>query len=241
MSESRRVALVTGASSGIGRSTCLELSRSGIAVAAVARRAERLASLVDEIEREGGHAKAIPADLTEAGALERVLQEAGAWLGRLDIVVNNAGMMHVAPLAEMDFAKIQQMIDLNLTAAFALTQAAVARFHEQGHGHLVQISSILGLKVRPGAAAYSGTKHALEAISEAARLELADTDVKITCVEPGYIVTELHEHWEKKPCETMGIQGLDPMDVARCVRFVVEQPTEVLIPKLLVVPNRQPL
>lgn len=239
--DTKRVALVTGASSGIGRASCLELAKAGIAVVATARRQQRLDVLAADIQQMGGEATGLAGDITDPDLPERLIEHAQSAFGRLDIVVNNAGLMHAEPLADMSFDKIQAMIDVNITAAFRLSSAAVALFRLQGHGHLVQISSILGTKVRPNTAAYSGTKHALEALTEAARLELADTDVKITAIEPGYVTTELHDHWEVKPRERFGIEGLDPSDVARAVRFVVEQPTAVLIPRLMIVPNRQPL
>ncbi len=236
-----RVALVTGASSGIGYATCLELAQAGVAITATARRKDRLDALVAQIEVVGGKAAALDADITDPQTPARLFDLALERFGRADIVVNNAGVMYDGRLTDVPFEKIQAMIDVNITAAYRITHEAVARFRKQGHGHLVQTSSILGLKVRPGASAYSGTKHALEAITEGARLELADTDIKVTAIEPGYIVTELHSHWDVKPNERMGIEGLQPGDVARCIRFVVEQPGPVLIPKLLVVPNRQPL
>lgn len=236
-----RVAVVTGAASGIGAATCRELASYGIAIVANARREHRLQELAEEIQDAGGKALAVPGDITLPDTAQTLIDRALETFGRLDIVVNNAGVMHEGPLAEMEFTKIQQTIDVNVTAAFRLTQLSVALFRKQGYGHLVQVSSILGTKIRPGAAAYSGTKHALEAITEAARLELSDTDVKVTAIEPGYVTTELHNHWPVKPRERMGIDGLPPEAVARCIAFAVNQPPDVLIPKLMVVPTRQPL
>lgn len=236
-----RVAIVTGAASGIGAATCRELAKTGVAIVANARREHRLQELVTEIQNAGGRAIAVAGDITLPDTVSRLIDRALETFGRLDIVVNNAGIMNEGPLAEMEFSQIQPMIDVNITAAFRLTQHAVALFRKQGYGHLVQVSSILGIKVRPGAAAYSGTKHALEAISEAARLELCHTDVKVTVIEPGYVTTELHDHWPVKPRERMGIEGLSPDAVARCIVFAVSQPSDVLISKLMVVPTRQPL
>ena len=158
--------------------------------------------------------------------------------GRCDVLLNNAGVIEVGDIETINVERVCAMVRLNVEATFRMAYTFLRHFRKQDGGHLVNISSVLGTKVRPTAGAYAGTKHALEALSEALRMEVAGSGVRITCVEPGLVLTELHDAWHIHPSESMGIpHPLRPEDVARCVRFVLSQPAHVRIPRIMVVPG----
>jgi len=228
-----RVAIVTGASSGIGQAVARELAGSGARVLVTARREERLTELAEQI---GG--MSVGGDILDPALPDRLIERACRELGDVDIVVNNAGVIEVGPVATIDIDRVCEMVRVNVEAAFRLAYCAVRHFQQRGRGHLVNVSSVMGTKVRPTAGAYSGTKYALEALSEALRMELAKTDVQVSCVEPGLVLTELHQRWPVHPTESMEIPTpLQPEDVARCVRFLLTQPSHVRIPRLMVLPG----
>jgi NADP-dependent 3-hydroxy acid dehydrogenase YdfG len=145
-------------------------------------------------------------------------------------------------VADVDIEKMCKMIRVNVEAAVRLTYVAAKHFVKVGSGHLINVSSILGTKVRPNAGVYAGTKYAIEALSEALRMELAKTNIKISVIEPGVVNTELQNHFAVHPREALGItQALEPSDIARCVRFLLEQPAHVRIPIMMVLPGEQPM
>jgi NADP-dependent 3-hydroxy acid dehydrogenase YdfG len=130
------------------------------------------------------------------------------------------------------------MVRVNVESAFRMAYVAMTHFKKAGRGHLINTSSILGTKVRPTAGAYAGTKYAIEALTEALRMEFAGTGVKVSCIEPGLVLTELHDHWKVHPRESMNIKNpLRPEDVARAIRFLLEQPAHVRIPRLMIMPG----
>ena len=130
------------------------------------------------------------------------------------------------------------MIRLNVEATFRLTYTLLKRFKKQGSGHVINISSILGTKVRPTAGGYAATKFAVEALSEALRMELSGTDIRVSCIEPGLVMTELHNRWEVHPKESMNIhEPLTTGDIVDTVRFIMNQPNHVRIPKLMILPK----
>lgn len=158
--------------------------------------------------------------------------------GRCDIVVNNAGVIEVGPIASIDTDKVCEMVRVNVEAAFRVAYTFIKHFVSTGEGHLINISSVLGTKVRPTAGAYAGTKYALEALSEALRMEVRGTRVAVTCIEPGLVMTELHRHWPVHPRESMNVpHPLRPEDVARTIAFVLSQPAHVRIPRLMILPG----
>jgi NADP-dependent 3-hydroxy acid dehydrogenase YdfG len=158
--------------------------------------------------------------------------------GRVDVVLNNAGILEIGPVEKIDLERVCRMVRVNVEAAFRTAYTTLRHFREQGHGHLVNISSVLGTKVRPTAGAYAGTKYAIEALSEALRMELAGTDIQVSCIEPGLVRTELHDHWPVHPTKSLNCpHPLTPGDIARCVRFVLEQPPHVRIPRMMVLPG----
>ncbi len=228
-----KVAIITGASSGIGTAVARNLSAAGVRILVTARRADRLEALCLELE----NCSMLAGDVQDESLPEKLLDRALELHQRCDVVVNNAGIIETGSIDELDLERVTRMVRINVEAAFRVAHVAARHFHSSGGGHLVNISSILGVKSRPHAGAYAGTKHALEALSEGLRLEFAGTGVKVSCVEPGLVLSELHEHYDVHPVESMQIRNpLMPEDVARCVRFVLEQPAHVRIPRLMVLP-----
>ena len=236
MSLSGQVAVITGASSGIGVGVAEELNRAGMKLLLTARRADRLEQLAQSLDC----CECLPGDIADPDLPHRLMDTAVEKFGRCDVVFNSAGIMHVGPADKADVEKLCEMIRVNCEAATRMAYAAVRYFTAVGSGHLINVSSVLGTKVRPNAGVYAGTKYAVEAISEALRMELAKTNVKVTVIEPGLVATELQDHFEVHPRELLGIENpLEPADIARCVRFVLEQPAHVRIPVMMVLPGEQ--
>jgi NADP-dependent 3-hydroxy acid dehydrogenase YdfG len=227
------VGIVTGASSGIGAACARELSATGMKLLVTARRGERLEELASEL----GDATPLAADMGDADTPQRLIDTAISAYGRCDVVVNNAGIMEAGTVEDIDIDQVCKMVRINVEAAYRLIYVAAKYFRSAGTGHLVNVSSVLGTKVRPTAGAYAGTKYAIEALSEALRMELAGSGIKVSCVEPGLVMTELHDGWEVHPKELLGIDPpLEPSDIARSVKFVLEQPDSVVIPRIMVLP-----
>ena len=244
------VAVVTGASSGIGRATALLLATNGAKVAAVARRADRLAELVGEIEGAGGAALAIEADIADASQAAFAIQRTIEFFGRLDTLVNNAGVMLLGPASDADPTDWQRMIDLNISGLMLSTRAALphlaaAASSDPRHvADIVNISSTAGRVARSGAAVYAATKFAVGAFSEALRQEVTQQHVRVSIVEPGRTATELASH--NKPAIVEMINTAfkmdDPLqaeDIADAVHYIVSRPRHVAINEILVRPTEQ--
>ena len=148
--------------------------------------------------------------------------------------------MHASPYDEADIETLCHMIRVNVEGATRMAYTALRHFKQSGTGHLINVSSILGTKVRPTAGVYAGTKYAIEALSEALRMEVAKTDIKVSVIEPGVVATELQNHFAVHPRDALGItQPLEPEDIARCVRFLLELPPHVRIPVMMILPGEQ--
>lgn len=240
MSLSGQVAVLTGASSGIGVAVARNLRDAGMKLMMTARRAERLKQLCSELGND--NAAFVAGDMTDPDLPGRLLEETLKTFGRCDVVFNNAGVIEVASIEAIDLDRISRMVRINVEAAYRMAYVALKYFRSVQSGHLINTSSILGTKVRPNAGAYAGTKYAIEALSEALRMELAGSPIKVSCVEPGLVMTELHKDWEVHPKDLFNIRSpLVPDDIARAVRFLLEQPEHVRIPKIMVLPGEQQL
>lgn len=238
MSLANQVAIVTGASSGIGRAVSKVLAQAGVKVVATGRRVSRLEELAQEIP---GIAY-LAGDISDPDMPQKLLQKAIDSFGSCDIVVNNAGVMHTGTIEKVNIDILCQMIRINVEGATRMAYTVLKHFKETGKGHLVNISSILGTKVRPTTGVYAGTKYSIEALSEALRMEVSGTDIKVSVIEPGLVDSELQDHFEVHPKEVLGIQkALAPVDIANCLKFVLEQPPHVRIPVMMVLPNEQGL
>ena len=229
-----RVALVTGASSGIGAATARALDAAGMKLVLTARREDRLNGLAAELSGPA----VLAGDILDATMPDRLVARALEAFGRFDVLVNNAGIMTTGEVDDVDVDKTCLMIRVNVEAAVRMAYAAARHFKKQNAGQIVNVSSVLGIKTRPGAGPYAGTKHAIEAFSESLRMELARTGVKVMVIEPGLTETELFAERDVHPAKRLNIQKpLAPEDIARCIRFMLEQPPHVRIPQMLVIPT----
>jgi NADP-dependent 3-hydroxy acid dehydrogenase YdfG len=244
------VALVTGASSGIGEATARELSGRGAAVAIAARRRDRLDALAQTIEQAGGRALAIEADVTEREQVQRVVGETVDRLGRLDTVVNNAGVMLLGPIENAPTEEWDRMIDLNLKGLLYVADAALphlieAAAQEPRHvADLVNISSVAGRVARRNSGVYNLTKHGVGAFSESLRQEVTERHVRVSLVEPGAVATELATHIREEIRDQMmsrlsDIEMLEATDIADAIAYIVTRPRRVAINELLIRPTEQ--
>jgi NADP-dependent 3-hydroxy acid dehydrogenase YdfG len=228
-----QVAVITGASSGIGTAVARDLAEAGVRLVLTARSSERLSALAAELA-----AIPVAGDITDPHLPSHLLDRAVAAYGRCDIALNNAGCIEVGDIASVDIDKICSMVRVNVEAAYRVAYVFARHFVSRNEGRLINMSSVLGTKVRPTAGAYAGTKYAIEALSEAMRMELAATNVHVICVEPGLVFTGLHAAWPVHPTKSMNIPNpLQPADVARAIRFALSQPPHVRIPKLMILPD----
>lgn len=230
---SGKVAVITGASSGIGLAVARELHSHGMQLVLTARSADRLAQIQSELQ-----AATVYGDITDPALPQKLLETALSTFGRCDVVLNNAGMIESGPIESINIDKVCEMVRVNVEAAYRVAYTFIRHFKAQGQGHLINMSSVLGTKVRPTSGAYAGTKYAVEALSEALRMEVAGTPLAVTCIEPGLVMTQLHRDWPVHPSESMNIsQPLQPEDIARCVSFILSQPAHIRIPRLMILPS----
>jgi NADP-dependent 3-hydroxy acid dehydrogenase YdfG len=244
------VALVTGASSGIGEATARRLAGLGAAVAIAARRKDRLDRLAREIEDGGASALAIEADVTDQEQARAMVREAVERFGRLDTVVNNAGVMLLGPVVDAPTQEWDRMIRLNLQGLLYVAHAALghllaAAADEPRHvADLVNVSSVAGRVARSGSGVYTLTKHGVGAFGESLRQEVTGRHVRVSLVEPGAVDTELADHMRDEIRErTMGrfasIQRLEADDIADAIAYVVTRPRHVAVNELLIRPTEQ--
>ncbi|MFA5204243.1 MAG: SDR family oxidoreductase [Lentisphaeria bacterium] len=233
-----QVAVITGASSGIGLAAARELAGAGMKLVLHGRNRGALATLAAELPAAA--AVLVTGDVTEPDTAPRLLAAALEAFGRCDAVFNSAGVMEVGGIDDLDLERACRMVRINFEAALRLSYVFLRHFKPAGGGHLVNVSSILGTRVRLGTGAYAGTKFAIEALTDALRLEVAGTPVKVSVLEPGLTESHLQDHFKVHPKTALNMQKLlEPEDVARCLRFMLEQPPHVRIPRLLVIPAEQ--
>ncbi|SFW79093.1 SDR family oxidoreductase [Amycolatopsis australiensis] len=240
-----KVVAVTGASSGIGAATARHLASLGAPVVLGARRADRLDGLAAEITAGGGRAAAVRVDVTDPGDLRALVDTAVDRFGRLDVLVGNAGVSRIGPMADLDVEGWSAMVDVNVKGILHGIAAALPVFRRQGRGHLVTVVSTSGLKIVPTQAVYAGTKNAVRTLLEGLRQESTDGVLRTTSISPGYVRTELVDHAVDDPVareqakRTMAELGIDPDAVARAVAFAIDQPEDVEIGDLTIRPARQ--
>jgi NADP-dependent 3-hydroxy acid dehydrogenase YdfG len=245
MSIQGKVVAVTGASSGIGAATARHLASLGATVVLGARRTDRLDQLVAEITAAGGTAVATRVDVTEPADLRALVDTAVERYGRLDVLVGNAGIAKIGPMADLDVAGWSAMIDVNVNGILHGIAAALPVFRRQGSGHLVTVVSTSGLKIVPTQAVYAGTKNAVRTFLEALRQESTDGVLRTTSISPGYVRTELIDNALDDPAagaqarQNMADLGIDPAAVARAIAFAIDQPDDVEIGDLTIRPTRQ--
>lgn len=241
------VALVTGASSGIGEATARELAARGAAVALVARRKDRLGALAARIAAAGGTAQAVQADVTDQDqAREAVEKVVRAW-GRLDILINNAGVLRRGPFVDGPVADWEHMVRLNVLGSLYCAHAALpyllraAEDKPREVADLVNVSSLSGRIVRPGSAVYNATKHAMNAYSESLRQEVAGRRVRVSVLEPAAVATELFTPGDRRRhlAEDGPYERLRSEDVADAIGYAVTRPRHVAVSEMLIRPTEQ--
>lgn len=243
------VALVTGASSGIGEATARMLASRGAAVALVARRTDRIEALGGEIADAGGTALPIEADVGERGRAEAAVAHTVAELGRLDVVVNNAGVMLLGPMREAPVEEWERMVQVNLMGLMYVAKAAIphlleAAAEERGVADMVNVSSVAGRAARSGSGVYNATKFGVGAFSESLRQEFTKRHLRVSLIEPGAVATELPNHNRPEVRETIEktfaeIERLRAEDIAEAIVYVLTRPRHVAINELLIRPTEQ--
>jgi NADP-dependent 3-hydroxy acid dehydrogenase YdfG len=241
---SGKVVAITGASSGIGEATARLLAERGAAVVLGARRTQRLDELAQAIRDRGGRAITCATDVTRREDLEGLVGRAVAEFGRLDVLVSNAGVSKIGPVADLDVDGWSAMIDVNLRGVLHGIAAALPVFHRQGHGHLVTTVSTSGLKIVPTQAVYAATKNAVRTLMEGLRRESTDGLLRTTAVSPGFVRTELADsidnaHVREQIRRNMGEFAIAPEAVARVIAFAIEQPHDVEIGDVTIRPTAQ--
>jgi clavulanate-9-aldehyde reductase len=239
-----QVIAVTGASSGIGEATALACARAGAAVALGARRVERIEGLAQQIVAEGGRAIAIRTDVGEEAEASAFVERAHSELGRLDVLVNNAGVMLLGPIEDADTEEWRRMIHTNVFGVLYCSHAALPLMRAQGSGHIVNVSSVAGRVARAGSGVYNLTKFGVGAFSESLRQEGVAMGVRVTTIEPGAVATELPGHNRPQVLEQMakrfaGVTPLAAEDIARAILYAISQPANVSINEVLVRPSGQ--
>lgn len=244
------VALVTGASSGIGEATALALAAEGASVALAARRGERLKALGERIEAAGGRALVLETDVTDEAQANHMVTQTVAELGRLDTLVNNAGVMLLGPIEGAPTEEWRRMVHLNLLGLFYATHAALPHLLKSAESgprnvaDVVNVSSVAGRVARLGSGVYNATKWGVGAFSESLRQEVTARHVRVTIVEPGATITELATHLRPEILEQQaqnfgGVEMLKAEDIADAVSFAVTRPRRVATNEILIRPTEQ--
>ena len=239
-----KVVVITGASSGLGEATARLLSAQGASVVLGARRVDRLRVLADELSRRGGKALAVPTDVIQCDQVKRLVDAAVQTYGRIDVMINNAGLMPQALLERLKIDQWNQMIDVNIKGVLYGIAAALPHMKQQKAGHFINVSSVAGHRVGPGFAVYAATKYAVRALSEGLRQEVKPYNIRTTVISPGAVATELPntvtdpqaaERIRKFYAEV----AIPAESFARAVAFAMSQPEEVDVNEILFRPTRQ--
>jgi NADP-dependent 3-hydroxy acid dehydrogenase YdfG len=239
-----KVVVITGASSGLGEATARLLSAQGASVVLGARRIDRLRVLADELSRRGGKALAVPTDVVQCDQVKRLVDAAVQTYGRIDVMINNAGLMPQALLERLKIDEWNRMIDVNIKGVLYGIAAALPHMKQQKAGHFINVSSVAGHRVGPGFAVYAATKYAVRALSEGLRQEVKPYNIRTTVISPGAVATELPntvtdpqaaERIRKFYAEV----AIPAESFARAVAFAMSQPEEVDVNEILFRPTRQ--
>lgn len=239
-----KVVVITGASSGLGEATARHLSAQGASVVLGARRIERLQSLADELNNLGGKAVAMETDVTDPEQVQQLVDKAVETYGRVDVIINNAGLMPHSPLERRKIDDWNRTIDVNIKGVLYGIAAVLPYMQEQKSGHIINVSSVAGHKVSPGGAVYSATKHAVRVISEGLRQEVKPYNIRTTVISPGAVDTELPSSATEADVAENLQQFYDeyaiPADsFARAVAYAMSQPEDVDVNEILFRPTRQ--
>jgi len=240
-----KVAIITGASSGIGRATALTLSKAGAKVAIGARRTDKLEELENEIKQNGGEVISQKLDVTKKSECNSFADAALQKWGSIDILVNNAGLMPLSFVKNLKIDEWDQMIDVNIRGVLYCTAAVISHMKEKKSGHIVNISSVAGRVVFPAGSVYCATKHAVAAFSEGLRQELSvRSNIRVTCIEPGVVATELTNTITDESLQgfvenAKKMEALRAEDIANAILYAVESPNHVNVNEILIRPTTQ--
>ena len=239
-----KVVVITGASSGLGEASARHLSTRGAVVVLGARRAERINALAKELTQAGGKALAVVTDVTKSDQVKNLVDAAVKEFCRVDVMLNNAGVMPQSPLERLKIDEWDRLIDVNIKGVLYGIAAVLPHMKQQQSGHIINVSSVAGHKIRAGAVVYAATKHAVRALSEGLRLEVKPYNIRTSMISPGAIATELPDSIVEpdiaanvhKFYETMAIPA---ESFARTVAFVISQPDDVDINEIVFRPTKQ--
>jgi len=241
-----KVVVITGASSGLGEATARLLSKQGATVVLAARRADRISALADEINNTGGSALAVATDVANREQMNQLIHYTVEKFGRVDVMLNNAGLMPLAPLEKLKTDEWDQMIDVNIKGVLNGIAAALPYMKEQKGGHFINVSSVYGHKLGPDATVYCATKFAVRALSEGLRQEVKPYNVRTTVISPGAVATELLEHISDEEIQSQTKEFVNQIAVpaetfARMVAFAINEPADVDVNEILFRPTAQPI
>jgi len=241
-----KVVVITGASSGLGEATARHLVERGATVVIGARRIDRIESLAAELTANGGKVVAVETDVTDRDQVRNLVDIAVERFGRIDVMLNNAGLMPLAPLERLKIDEWDRMIDVNIKGVLYGIAAALPHMKVQKSGHIINVSSVYGHVVDPGATVYCATKHAVRVLSEGLRKEVKPYNIRTTIISPGAVSTELLEHISEKDIqagtqEFVGKIAIGQGTFARSVAFAISEPDDVDINEILFRPTAQPV
>jgi NADP-dependent 3-hydroxy acid dehydrogenase YdfG len=241
-----QVVVITGASSGLGEATARYLSAAGARVVLGARRVERIEALASELTKRGGKALALATDVTDRDQVKRLVDAAVETFGRIDVMLNNAGLMPHSPLERLKIDDWNRTIDVNIKGVLYGIAAALPHMQREKRGHIINVSSVAGHKVNPGGAVYSATKHAVRVLSEGLRMEVKPYNIRTTVISPGAVATELPDSITERDVsanihEFYAANAIPADSFARAVAFAMSQPEDVDINEILFRPTRQEL
>ncbi|PSB01514.1 SDR family oxidoreductase [Merismopedia glauca] len=239
-----KVVIITGASSGLGEATARHLAKNGAKLMLAARREDRLQELVAAIQKDGGIAKYQVTDVSDRSSVEALAQATHQAYERIDVLVNNAGLMPLSPLDELKVDEWEKMIDVNIKGVLYGIAGVLPIMRQQKSGHIINLSSVAGHKVFPGSTVYCATKFAVKAISEGIRLE-SNGEIRATNISPGAVDTELthtisHDETAKN-IDRMYSIAINADAIARAITYAIEQPGDVDVNEIIIRPTKQEL
>ena len=240
-----KVVAITGASSGMGKAIAIELAKNGAKVVLGARRPEQLQKIVEEIKSKGGEAAFAQIDVKNKADLVKLVSMAVDQYGKLDVIINNAGVSQLSRIDELDIDGWEEMIDINLKGVLYGMAAVIPVFKQQQSGHIVNIISTSGIKIVPMQGIYAGTKNAVRTIAEAFRQE-SDGTIRITGISPGVVKTDFAEGIKNKEMKTIITQNMEnlaisPDAISNAVIYAISQPADVEVGDIVIRPSKQNL
>jgi NADP-dependent 3-hydroxy acid dehydrogenase YdfG len=235
-----KVALITGASSGMGAAAAVRLARDGARVVLAARREDRLKQVAEQVRQAGGEPLICLTDVARLDNIQAMIARTMETFGRIDVVYNNAGLMRVAPIEQLTHDDIEQMVNVNVLGAIRVLKEVVPILKKQDSGLIINVSSVLGRKTRANAWAYAATKWGITAINEGLREELVGTKIRVCALQPGVVDTELFDAFEVHPAKWQKITHMvKAEDVAELIAFIVSRPWHFNINEVLFRPTQQ--